>query len=718
MMHRIVFCFAILLLAALATLPAVTAQKNDKAETLLQAAQHKQLVEGDLKGAIQLYQQIIAQHGNNRAAVAKALVQLGKCYEKQGLAQARRVYDQVVRDYGDQREMVAEARTRLSALNLRPNNADASSSRKAASGPVTRLVWTGPDANADGGVSPDGRYLAFLDETDWMLAIRDLATGEKRRLTNKASQGDGAEDAVFSPDSKQIAYTWRNNDEFDELRIIRTDGSGLRILYSDKSKELSHIEPCAWSPDSKLILAFLRGRNGTQEKIALISVTDGSPQILKTLDRYSLEKMSLSPDGRYIAYSLFPAKDSSQRDIFILATDGSRDTPLVQNPTDDSVLSWSPDGKMILFARRLNLTTDVWRVAVEAGKAQGRPELIKENAGNIRPLGFSQKGSFYFGLTTGQTNVFTATLDPVTGKVLAPPTLATSRFLGTNGAAYWSPDGKYLAYRSQWSPNAGHRLVNGEFSPNWTISILDFETGQERIIKPQLAVFTQPRMHPNGQSLLVQGQSLKYRQGIHRVDVETGEAVPVALSEAGTARLQTPLWSPDGKAVYYAAGGSIWMRNLETKEVKEIYRPTQPGINERSLTLSPDGKQIAFTALSPVALMVIPTSGGTPRELLRLKGHDHDWFVYWGGIAWTSDGRHILFFKYTSETQTELWRISAAGGEPEKLGLSMEEMHYLSAHPDGRRIAFSAGSPSKDEVWVMENFLSAAQTRKTSASRR
>jgi len=35
------------------------------------------------------------------------------------------------------------------------------------------------------------------------------------------------------------------------------------------------------------------------------------------------------------------------------------------------------------------------------------------------------------------------------------------------------------------------------------------------------------------------------------------------------------------------------------------------------------------------------------------------------------------------------------------------EMQSLTAHPDGRRIAFSSGGSVKKtvEVWVMENFL-------------
>jgi Tol biopolymer transport system component len=61
-----------------------------------------------------------------------------------------------------------------------------------------------------------------------------------------------------------------------------------------------------------------------------------------------------------------------------------------------------------------------------------------------------------------------------------------------------------------------------------------------------------------------------------------------------------------------------------------------------------------------------------------------------------------------SEAENDKWalyRIPVRGGKPQKLGMEMYAQS-LSAHPDGKRIAFSAVS-NKDSggVWVMENFL-------------
>src|SRR5207244_9016025 len=76
-----------------------------------------------------------------------------------------------------------------------------------------------------------------LPVTDWEtgdLGIRDLVTGQTRRLTNKGSWIQSTEFAIFpvlSPDGKQLAYGWFNKEYAWELRVVGTDGSASRVLY-------------------------------------------------------------------------------------------------------------------------------------------------------------------------------------------------------------------------------------------------------------------------------------------------------------------------------------------------------------------------------------------------------------------------------------------------------------------------------------------------------
>src|SRR5258708_1900414 len=102
---RTALCASVALLVVLGM--ASSSQKGDQAEVLLQAATQKELTEGKLEEAIQMYKKILANHGGNRVVAAKALVHMGECYEKLGDAESRKAYERAIREFGDQKEQVA-----------------------------------------------------------------------------------------------------------------------------------------------------------------------------------------------------------------------------------------------------------------------------------------------------------------------------------------------------------------------------------------------------------------------------------------------------------------------------------------------------------------------------------------------------------------------------------------------------------------------------------
>src|SRR5215472_14268975 len=171
---------AVAILAGLLMASFAIAQKDDQAEVLMQAAHQKQLVDGQLEEAIQLYKRIVQEHAGNRAVAAQALLEIGQCYEKLGNTEARKAYERLLRDYGDQNEAAAQARARLAALS---GNTPSGGSQL-----VARRVWAGPDVHVMGSLSPDGRYLSCVDGATGDIALRDLATGKMRRLTNGGSR--------------------------------------------------------------------------------------------------------------------------------------------------------------------------------------------------------------------------------------------------------------------------------------------------------------------------------------------------------------------------------------------------------------------------------------------------------------------------------------------------------------------------------------------------
>ncbi len=109
-----------------------------------------------------------------------------------------------------------------------------------AAGMVQRHVWNAtPSADFfTGGISPDGRYLSYVDWTAGNLAVYDIIADVNWLVTKNTTWEnlDGwAESSTVSPDGKQIAYSWCNEKDADfyDLRIIEIDGSNMRVIYHD-----------------------------------------------------------------------------------------------------------------------------------------------------------------------------------------------------------------------------------------------------------------------------------------------------------------------------------------------------------------------------------------------------------------------------------------------------------------------------------------------------
>jgi len=700
---------ALMILAGLLTVSSATPQKDDQAEVLIQAAHQKQLVEGQLEQAIQLYKRIVQEHAGNRTVAAKALLEMGQCYEKLGNPEARKAYERLLHDYADQNALAAQARKRLAAIS---SNVPSGSSEM-----VTRRVWTEPGEYIGGSLSPDGRYISCVDMSTGDLAVRELATGKIRHLTHKSST-ESSEYAFFStisPNGKEVAYNWFGGRDGPDLRVVRWDGSAPRVLYAKKGL---YPFPADWSPDGKYILTHLYNEGGANQ-IAVISAADGSARVLKTLEWSSLT-IRFSPDGRYIAYDATPQPDSANRDIFLLSSDGSREIRLVEHPADDQLLGWTPDGNHILFASDRSGTMSVWLLRVLDGKPQGAPELVKQDIGQAQPIGFTRTGSFYYGLVIGTSDVYTADFDPATGKVVTQPQKTAQRFIGSNFSPAWSPDGQFLAYISSRGPGLiGHRPE--------IITIRSLKTGEERDLPPKLSFTWGPiRWSPDGRSILVSGKDNKIQHGLFLVDAQTGEVTPTVMW--GDRELDVPAWFPDGKRLLYLSQHSetgttiatVVIRDLATGQEKTLFQPAA-GLTIDDIALSPNGQQVALTLVEKQArssaLKLLPVAGGEASELVRAKEPEQ---IVGDSLSWSPDSRYIVFgravnsqellggyFPHGRETQT--LAISSHGGEPHALGVAMNSAHSLSFDPTGRHLAFAAGR-AKSEIWVMENFLPMLKT--------
>jgi Tol biopolymer transport system component len=360
-------------------------------------------------------------------------------------------------------------------------------------------------------------------------------------------------------------------------------------------------------------------------------------------------------------------------------------------------MGWSPDGKSLLFKRGSAL----WALPFDNGKSQGSPALLRPDFG-AASLGITSSGALYAVKQIIDYQVRVASIDWNSGKFVSAPTSQQEPPGAVGLLPSWSPDGKLLAY--------GYN--------NGFIKIRSIETGESRELRPGMQYFNTPRWSPDGRSFLAAGRDLKGRSGVYQIDAHSGAA---SLLIAGSINLQdpdgnaVPVWSPDGKFIYFRRMDKILERDLASGKDREVFRGGQGEIK-----VSPDGRYVA--ALSGLnaegktcsTLLLIPVAAGDAKELLRLSRPEGIPFLW--SVEWTPDSSVVLVIKDTGQRR-ELWQVPIAGSQPRKLDIDLSDWANpasgFSIHPDGRQIAFTAGR-NVPEIWALENFLPAAKPSKAS----
>jgi Tol biopolymer transport system component len=677
---------------------------------LLRAAIEKEEVAGDLKGAMALYQQIITAHGKDRAVTAKAMLRLAGCHEKLGQTEARKLYERLVAEYSDQTQEVTSARARLAALT-------AGAPVRARDSRLTIRRVPNLEGNfAYPSPSPDGKFLAFVDWTSGNLTILDVATGATKALTKDGSWGTTggfAQVSVWSRDSSRIAYQWVaiGPKGRPELRIVSL--SGEKPPEPIAIPGATWIMPHDWSPDGSRIL-FSYGQGQVSSGLALVGAGSGA------VDRLNMRGGSwlyqFAGDGDAILYSAPSDGKAGRGDIFLRNLKTGVATPIVQHPAEEMLVGVLPGTEWLLFASDRQGRLDLWAVPFRQGKADGQPVLVKQGLGRFFPLRFTNDGRFYCATLSATDDVFLADFDPGTGKVTSEARKFPSRWDGATSGPSFSPDGESLAYCVSRDPNpitslhtADTLVVQSLKAPTAEPVVIGFEEFGLGEVGP-------PCWLPDGKALVLRGfRKGEQEDALYRVDLPGLRATKI-YADADGRRLNDYECATDGPFMYVVtadAGQAAGRRGprIDRIEVaggrrRELFQAPQ-GQGISGIALSPDGRTLSIIITpdrSRRALLVMPSEGGTPRQIHEVRPVtgmiDH---------RWAPDGRSILYVQGPQgQDRTSFLRsVRADGGGalPEPIFRCTVVFGQLRFHPNGRLLAFT-GRPNEgtsSEVWVIEN---------------
>ena len=611
--------------------------------------------------------------------------------------------------------LVLAASTVLYGPILNPTDPVAEAARTV--GMSVRRVWTGPRVDFHGSVSRDGRYVSYVDwshATGPNLALHDLAEDKDRLLTHNdydVTPGFPVY-SVISPDGEQVAYTWMNNETRQhELRVVPAapePGTEPRMVYTNS--ETPDIRPQAWFPDGKRVLAQISRRDKTNQ-IVSISLSDGSVEVIKSIEWRWPHHLGLSPDGKNIVYDFEPTQGAGQHDIYLLAADGSRETPLIKHRADEIWADWAPDGRSIFFTSDRAGTVGLWSLAMSGTEPQGSVQLVKNDLG-LGPVltgGLTETGGLYFHHNSSDRNLFLSELDWHTGKAAASPTKIRVQVEGANMKPRWSPDGSRIAYLAR---DPGQRNTRGRLD----LMVHTMTTGKERQFELDFKIqnWMPPLWSPDGSLIMVEGADRRGRRGLYAVDPRSART-HLLLPFPNSGYFANPVWFPDGSAIicreYRDDRSRIAVYSLDSQgEPKTLYSQEEKEVGTKLLAISPDGRWLAFSenlqkTSETAVVRLLPVEGGDSRELIRVPEAGVN-FAF-DAFSFTPDSRYLIYSRRTKTEEgpkTELIRVSLKNGESVVMGLAGQGLGGLAFRPDSTQVVFHAGQSTR-ELWAMEGLL-------------
>ncbi|MDA1277455.1 MAG: tetratricopeptide repeat protein [Verrucomicrobia bacterium] len=737
------------------------AQAAESLSVLLQKGIFAEETEGNLDAAIKIYEGIVKEGESNRALVAQAQYRLGVCRLKQGKAEeAAAAFRKLIEQYADAAELVAKSRERLAAIG------------QPAAAVTMRQVWPKIGDLQPSRLSPDGQVISFIDWETGDLWLRDLRSTANRKLTQSAGWTNSSEhviDSVFSPDGKQIAYDWYNktNDSY-EIRLLTLKDPKPQVLAAPTNCSLFVGD---WSPDGKTIAVSnwereRRDTNQWKHSISLISISDGSERPLVSMaTSNNISTLRFSPDGSYLAYNFQRNQRSEPRtlltnDLFVVDVRKGTQTRVVEHLAHEQFVGWAPHGSAILFSSERRETVDLWSLQIENGEAKGNPKLLKADLGIMDPIGLSREGSLFYATAVQDAKyVYVGTVDFESGKVIAepkpiktmfePPGMASNKAVG-------SADRKFLFFCA------------GNKEP--TAYILNLESGEQHAIPKSDAWGSRIRWWwPSTDStfLFVSLFGPVNKGGWYRVNVHTGEMVPLALHKEGIRQM---IDNPIRFCIYdgFLGYGRLYENPKKLVLVKhdlQSNRETEyeiPGLDSSPIPRMPnsypnraillaDGRSFFFnrwkasenlhalirhdlatgiqkefvTSKSPIGVVdtaseetvFITTTDERQRPVFtlfsisdselspRFQATVPDGFEY-RGQHWSEP--HLILIKTAGQEKgalAEMWTLSVRSGELKRLGLSVPDDQRWGLRKNSQLVQFQMTTSGSRDVWVMENFL-------------
>ena len=414
---------------------------------------------------------------------------------------------------------------------------------------------------ADPQVSADGTRIAFLTThtdlpaakrwSDLVVAgidgadARDLTTGKR---SNSAPR--------WAPDGSTLAYVSSDASGTPQIFLMPMDGGEPRQLTSFSMGVAAPV----WSPDGRF-MAFASdvypecgADSACNEKISR-TWREGALEA-HMADRLLYRHWTSWRDGRYAHVILVNVADGTLHDL----TPGSFDAPTF-SLGGEAGFAFAPDSRELVFVSNhdpdpaSSTNADLWTVAIAEDGTPGEPVDI-----------------------TGDSPAW-------------------------DGSPAYSPDGRFIAYRTQ--------AVPGYESDLFRIALYDRAARTHKVLTESFRNWIDAfQWAPDSRRIVYQAE-VEGRTPLYDLDVATGAARQIIVD----ATIDSWQLTPDGNGIVYA--------RRSVAEPGELFRVGRDGTGRVRLTHYNDAL-LAEVDFRPAEEMWVKGAGGHPVHVFIVKPHGFD----------------------------------------------------------------------------------------------
>ncbi len=464
--------------------------------------------------------------------------------------------------------------------------------------------------------SPDGKQVAYSwdgNRKNFDIYVKSVEGGVPHRLTDNAAHDI---DPTWSPDGHQIAFLRVFPDKTELVTVPSVGGMENMIAQVPRPVSLWHPEEPeqngaggpAWSSDGSYLL--VTGSPTESPRGILKIYLDGRQERLTSPPAETNDLCpKISPSGQYLAFSR--QWGAGAFDLYVMPTRGGPPVRLTTDSHSIQGLAWL-DERNLIYSSNSGGNFHLWQIS----RSGGRPRPYAAGGSQPRWPSISRDGQLLaFVEPVNDAGIWRFPLSANGPQAVAEPFIVSA---AEDSSPEYSPDGKKIAFVSHRSGTA--QIWVSDADGLGVRQLTDFKG-------PSLG---SPHFSPDSRRLVFDG-GLNHQTAIWLIDADGSNQH--RLNNV-TVNEYAPTWSRDGRWIYFCSlrtgQDRVWKQRPDTGEAVQLTQLAY--IDPRE---SADGRTLYLQRRN---LWRMPVGGGTPEAVPELAN-------FFLGRYWNLAGDTVYFVR-------------------------------------------------------------------------